>query len=93
LIRISCNTHSAGRGQADLTIPIPNPPHGGFFLGCSTNSSNGFIQTAGLWPDGLSGPEKVIQRPVFDFAIFALHLSGASSILGAINFITALLQE
>ncbi|MBJ6125590.1 cytochrome c oxidase subunit I [Microvirga splendida] len=30
--------------------------------------------------------------PAFDFAIFALHLSGASSILGAINFITTILN-
>ncbi|AWM87105.1 cytochrome c oxidase subunit I [Microvirga sp. 17 mud 1-3] len=30
--------------------------------------------------------------PAFDFAIFAIHLSGASSILGAINFITTILN-
>ncbi|WP_262030092.1 cbb3-type cytochrome c oxidase subunit I, partial [Microvirga sp. Mcv34] len=30
--------------------------------------------------------------PAFDFAILAIHLSGASSILGAINFITTILN-
>uniref|UniRef100_UPI001954BD01 cbb3-type cytochrome c oxidase subunit I n=1 Tax=Klebsiella pneumoniae TaxID=573 RepID=UPI001954BD01 len=30
--------------------------------------------------------------PAVDFAIFALHLSGAGSILGAINFITTILN-
>ncbi|NKX16330.1 cytochrome c oxidase subunit I [Ochrobactrum pseudogrignonense] len=35
---------------------------------------------------------RAVSRPAIDFAILALHISGASSILGAINFITTILN-
>jgi cytochrome c oxidase subunit 1 len=56
-------------------------------------SAAGQVGVGGGWtmypPLSGSGPEGAA-GPAVDFAILALHISGASSILGAINFITTI---